>query len=76
MIRLNTILLDAILLPNSFDYMNDLVVAVQKYCKLLNSGLKHNKDVLNFIRKILSHYFENDSIMRQQFIKVIKFFSV
>lgn len=63
-------MLEAILIPNSFDYMEDLVIAVEKYCKLLKSGLKYNEEVLNFIRKIMSHFFENDQIIRRQFIKV------
>uniref|UniRef100_A0A915EVC0 Uncharacterized protein n=1 Tax=Ditylenchus dipsaci TaxID=166011 RepID=A0A915EVC0_9BILA len=72
-LRLNTTLLDSILLPGSFDYMTDLVTALENYCKLLNTCSNTSQAVVDFIMKIVSHFHENDSVLRRIMIKLLQF---
>lgn len=70
MLRLGSLLLDAIVTPGSFDYIEDLTTAAESYCLMLGKCSYQSSPVLDFIRKIFSHLYEKEPLIRRIMIKV------
>ncbi|KAI1721194.1 protein ILITYHIA [Ditylenchus destructor] len=71
-LQLNTILINAILVPGSFDYIDDLTTSLENYCRMLDKCTDKSPPVLDFLRKITSHFFESEPIIRRIMIKFLQ----